>query len=96
MMQGPEAIGMLAMVALVGVSLLTLARAFAKRIAGGGTGSREIEAMRDELAQLRADLDDLRARQPEVDEIQNRLDFTERLLGQARERGLLNAPKGRE
>jgi hypothetical protein len=30
-----------------------------------------------------------------MDETLNRLDFTERLLGQARERGLLGAPKER-
>jgi cell division protein FtsB len=94
-MGGPEAVGMLAMVALVGVSILTLAKAFAKRIAGGAGGSREIEALRDEVAQLRAEVDDVRAQLPAVDEIQNRLDFAERLLGQARERGLLNPPKER-
>ncbi len=92
-MQGPEAVGMLAMVALVGVSILTLAKAFAKRIAGGGVDAREIEALREEVAQLSADLEDLRARLAPLDEIQNRLDFAERMLGQARERGLLNAPK---
>jgi hypothetical protein len=43
----------------------------------------DLEAMRDEVAGLRR----------EMDETQNRLDFTERLLGQARERGLLNPPK---
>jgi Tfp pilus assembly protein PilO len=94
-MGGPEAVGMLAMVALVGVSILTLAKAFAKRIAGGSAGSREIEALRDEVAQLRAEVDDIRAQLPDVDEIQNRLDFAERLLGQVRERGLLSAPKER-
>ncbi|HVO34980.1 MAG TPA: hypothetical protein VMT21_05395 [Gemmatimonadales bacterium] len=86
---------MLAMVALVGVSILTLAKAFAKRIAGGSAGSREIEALRDEVAQLRSEVDELQGRVAPVDEIQNRLDFAERLLAQARERGLLNAPKER-
>ncbi|MGA2383720.1 MAG: hypothetical protein ABSG61_09840 [Gemmatimonadales bacterium] len=94
-MSGPESVGMLAMVALIGVSILTLAKAFAKRIAGGATDSREVEALRDEVAQLRADLEGMQARLADVDEIQNRLDFTERLLAQARERGLLNAPKER-
>jgi len=45
----------------------------------------EVEGLRDEVAGLRRELDDA----------QNRLDFTERLLAQARERGLLNAPKDR-
>ncbi len=43
----------------------------------------DLEAMRDELAALRR----------EMDETLNRLDFTERLLGQAKERGLLNPPR---
>jgi hypothetical protein len=45
----------------------------------------EVEALRDELTGLRR----------EMDEAQNRLDFTERLLAQARDRGLLSAPKER-
>ena len=45
----------------------------------------DVEALRDEVTGLRR----------ELDEAQNRLDFTERLLGQAKERGLLNAPKDR-
>ena len=45
----------------------------------------ELEAVRDEVTGLRR----------EMDEAQNRLDFTERLLGQVKERGLLNPPKER-
>jgi hypothetical protein len=45
----------------------------------------EIEALHDEVGGLRR----------ELDEAQNRLDFTERLLAQAKERGLLAAPKDR-
>jgi len=45
----------------------------------------DLDAMRDEVSGLRR----------EMDETLNRLDFTERLLGQARERGLLNPPKER-
>jgi hypothetical protein len=40
-------------------------------------------------------VDGLHERLRDVDEIQNRLDFAERLLAQARERGLLQAPKER-
>jgi hypothetical protein len=51
------------------------------------------------VARLAADLDALHDEvtgiRRELDEAQNRLDFTERLLAQARERGLLNAPKER-
>ena len=84
-----------AVVACSGATVLILARAVAKRIAGGSTGSREVEALRTEVSQLRAEVDDLYGRVAPVDEIQNRLDFTERLLAQARDRGLLNPPKER-
>jgi hypothetical protein len=50
-----------------------------------GVDPAELEALRDELAGLRQ----------QVGELAERQDFTERLLGQARERGLLNAPKER-
>jgi hypothetical protein len=73
----------------------TLARAVAQRIARGGAGSKEVEGLRDEVAQLRAEVDELHGRVAPVDEIQNRLDFAERLLAQVRERGVLSAPKER-
>ena len=94
-MSEPDAI--VAVVLLVGAGsvLLPLARAFAKRIAGGAAGLKDIERLRDEVAQLRADVDELHGRVGPMDEIQNRLDLTERLLAQARERGLLQAPKER-
>jgi hypothetical protein len=79
----------------VGTVAVTLARAFAKRIAGGAGNSREVEALRDEVGQLRAEVDDLHGRVAPLDEIQNRLDFAERLLAQAKERGLLAGPKER-
>lgn len=95
-MNGPEAIVAVVVFTSIGLTVLTLARAFARRIAGGGVGgSKDVEALRDEVAQLRAEVDELHGRVAPLDEIQNRLDFTERLLAQARERGLLNAPKER-
>jgi hypothetical protein len=50
-----------------------------------GQLAAEVEALRDEVTGMRRELDDA----------QNRLDFTERLLAQAKERGLLSAPKDR-
>ena len=94
-MQGPEAVIAFTVVASGGAALLMVARAVAKKIAGSATGSREVEALRDDIALLRADVEGLQSRVAELDEIQNRLDFTERLLAQARERGLLQPPKER-
>ncbi len=94
-MSGPDAV--VAVVVFAGAFGVvgTLARAVGRRIAGGVSGAREVEALRDEVAQLRSDVDGMQGRMRDVDEIQNRLDFAERLLGQVRERGLLNPPKER-
>ena len=66
-----------------------IGRAFAERLRGRGrepaVDSAEVEALRDELTAVRQ----------QVAELAERQDFTERLLAQARERGLLNAPKER-
>ena len=87
-----------------GISALTLLGAVARRIGGGrgrtavGSGTTDPGA-RESVAQLSAELDALRDEvtglRREMDEAQNRLDFTERLLAQAKERGLLAAPKER-
>jgi len=64
-----------------------IGRAFAERLRGKGKApaldSGEVEALRDELYSLRQ----------QVSELAERQDFTERLLAQAREKGLLQAPK---
>ncbi len=94
-MTGQESIVAVVFFGGVAAVVVPLARAFAKRIAGGSSGSKEVEALRDEIAQLGAEVDELRGRVAPMDEIQNRLDFAERLLAQVKERGLLNAPKER-
>jgi ubiquinone biosynthesis protein UbiJ len=76
------------MVGVVAVSFSPLGRAVARRLTGEGRPARddaEVEVLQSDVAQLRR----------ELDEVQNRLDFTERLLAQARERGLLSAPRER-
>jgi ubiquinone biosynthesis protein UbiJ len=75
-----------AVVGVLGVSFSPLGRALARRITGEGRPPRddaEVEALQGEVAQLRR----------ELDEVQNRLDFSERLLAQVKERGLPAAPK---
>jgi len=79
-----------AVLGLVGMSFSPMARAIARRISGEapqvpGVSTADIEVLHGDVAELRR----------ELDEVQNRLDFAERLLAQAKERGLLNAPKER-
>jgi ubiquinone biosynthesis protein UbiJ len=73
-------------VGVLGVSFSPLGRALARRITGESRPPRndaEMDALQGEVAQLRR----------ELDEVQNRLDFSERLLAQVKERGLPAAPK---
>ena len=72
--------------ALVGISFSPIGRAIARRIGGGkdeaeGQALAEVDALREELQALRG----------EVGELQERLDFAERLLAKAREKGQLGA-----
>lgn len=67
--------------------LVPIARAWAQRIADGG-GQRE-SALLDELADMRQELDGVRH---EVSTLQERVDFSERLLGQLREPARLRPP----
>lgn len=91
----------LAAVAVAGISVLTLVSAVARRIAGprrgpdmvfgmhAGASSRTVDEMRDEIDQLRSELSDVQSRLRQVDELQERLDFTERVIAQGREKGAL-------
>jgi len=72
----------------VGLAFSPLARALGNRIMhgrlpapGGGGEDPRVDDLMDELATTRR----------QMDELQERVDFAERLLAQARERGLLNA-----
>jgi hypothetical protein len=78
--------------AIAGGVVIPIGLAFAKRIARGGGGAameREVLAMRDELDQLRAEVDSVHGRLEQVDEIQGRLDFAERMLAQVKDRPAL-------
>jgi hypothetical protein len=69
------------------VVLGPIGRAFADRLRGkhrdAALDSGEVEALRDELHSVRQ----------QVAELAERQDFAERLLAQARDKGLLSAPK---
>ena len=86
---GPVIVSLAFMAVLGAVVLGPIGRAFADRLRGRSKepalDSAEVEALRDELTVVRR----------QVGELAERQDFTERLLAQARERGLLQAPKER-
>jgi hypothetical protein len=73
--------------ALVGISFSPIGRAIARRIGGAKDEAAEsqvlaeVDAVREELTGVKA----------ELGEVQERLDFAERLLAQAREKGQLGA-----
>jgi len=77
---------------LVGISFSPLFRAFGNRIMHGRTptsGSTPLPDPRlDDL------LDDNAVLRRQLDELTNRLEFAERMLAQAKEKGLLAAPRG--
>jgi len=75
---------------LVGGVYSPIGRAIARRISGEaprgrGADTAEVDALNGDVSELRR----------ELDEVQNRLDFAERLLAQVKEKGLLNAPRER-
>jgi len=90
---GPnDAIAFVVLMATIGViftAFSPIGRALARRLGGESRDraldSGEVDALRDELHSL----------QQQVTELAERQDFTERMLAQARERGLLQAPKER-
>jgi len=93
-MNGAEGLAALALFGMIAVVLAPIAKAFARRIGGGAGEAHETIALRDEVADLRAEVDNMRGRMAQLDEMQERLDFAERVLAQAKARDAL--PGGRE
>jgi uncharacterized protein involved in exopolysaccharide biosynthesis len=91
-MQGPDAIVGLAFFACVSIVVTNIARVIGNRRGAGS--QRELNAMRDELDQLRAELESMHGRLEQVDELQNRVDFAERMLGQIKSGGALPGGRG--
>lgn len=75
------------MLALVGLVLYPVARALARRIEGGG-GS----AVRAELAALRERVGELEEGQVRLAELEERLDFSERVLARERRDPVVRGP----
>ena len=74
---------MFAMLATVIIIFLPLMKAWARRIEGRGLDSNEVRAELDDLRMRMQELEGERARFVELEE---RIDFAERLLTQGRER----------
>ena len=83
-----------------GISVVAFAIAAARRFGAGGGGGApvirelhdEVELLHAELDQLRSSLEETKSRFAALDEVQNRLDFAERLLGQMKARDALPGP----
>lgn len=80
-----------------GISIVAFAIAAARRFAGGDTRAlrdlhEEVELLRGEVERLRTEVEQP-SRPAELDDIQNRLDFAERLLGQMKARDALPGPR---
>lgn len=73
--------------ALVAISFSPIGKAFARRLGGGKDEAAESAA----LAEVDALREELQALRGEVGDVQERLDFAERLLAQARDQGKLTA-----
>jgi hypothetical protein len=83
-----------------GVSVIVLVIAGAiKRLPPGAIGGRAVRELHEEVELLRGEVDRLRdsvehaSRPAELDDIQNRLDFAERLLAQVKARDALPGPR---
>jgi uncharacterized protein YycO len=80
---------------IVATTLVLVAKAIAGAIAGRGASRSELAEIRQRLEQDAAALDDtqttLANQSTQLAELQERLDFAERLLAQARDRSALGA-----
>jgi uncharacterized protein involved in exopolysaccharide biosynthesis len=78
---GPPAVVFIVIAALTAVTIILwpIMRAFARRLEGKGSGDQALRAEVDQLHARLADMDALHAR---VIELEERVDFTERLLAQ--------------
>ena len=82
MSQAADVIMLLAVCATASLILWPLARALGRRLEGGGGASGAVQA---ELEGLRSRVDQLEQGQGRLAELEERLDFAERLLAQSRE-----------
>jgi hypothetical protein len=82
---------LLAGMALIGKVVIPIAHAYARRVEGKAGGSEQAR----EFAELEARVRELEIRESRVAELEERLDFTERLLAQQRDPTRLGAGEQR-
>lgn len=79
-----------------GFSFTPIGRAIARRLGGGGPdgeATRELRALQTEVDEMRAEMESMRERLGEVDELHSRLDFAERMLAAAKDKTALPGPR---
>ena len=81
--------------AMVGTTLVLVARAIAGAIRGRGPSRSELSHLSDQLKDHAAALEDvqnsLASQSSQMAELQERLDFAERMLAQSRDRAVLKS-----
>lgn len=84
------------MTGVIGFSFTPIGRAIARRLGGGGPDgetTRELRALQSEVDELRGEVETMRGRMGEMDELHGRLEFAERLLAQVKEKSALPGPR---
>jgi len=76
---------MIALIVAATLVLYPLMRAIGKRLEGRSVGERDVTALKRELDTLRAHLAEVESGMGRVAELEERVDFAERLLAQQRE-----------
>jgi type VI protein secretion system component VasK len=81
--------------AIAGITLIVVVKTIAGAIAGRRANRSELGDVREQLDQFAADLEDAQSnaanQAAQLADLQNRVDFTERLLAQTRDRSALGA-----
>jgi len=72
---------------IVALAFSPIGQALARRIGGTRVDARELEELKADVSDLRAELDDVRSRAAQLEEMQERLDFAERMLAQGKKNG---------